>query len=191
MRRAQASTWGQPDTRVAAPRRAATGPAQAAIGWLPGTPEPSRLPVASGRSTGAPLAAAARAGAVPAQAKTRVSSPLRKRWQRTPPVARPLGGYSEKGATLTAPGSVPGSAVDEPDAVTTTEAAGSTAPNHDGRLTGGDPDPGDAAAGPALRAHGVGAEVQELGVGGDEAERLVAGGQVEGADDLVVVLEAR
>ncbi len=76
--------------------------------------------MASGRSTGAPLAAAARAGACPAQAKTRVSSPLRKRWQRTPPVARPLAGYSPNGVTLTAPGSVPGSAVDEPDAVTTT-----------------------------------------------------------------------
>ena len=31
-------------------------------------------------------------GAAPAQAKTRVSSPLRKRWQRTPPVAAALGG---------------------------------------------------------------------------------------------------
>ena len=67
-----------------------TGPAHAAIGWLPGVPEPSRRPTASGSSTGAPLAAAARAGAAPAQAKTRASSPLRKRWQRTPPVARPL-----------------------------------------------------------------------------------------------------
>ena len=50
-------------------------------------------------------------GAGPAQAKTRVSSPLRNRWQRTPPVARPLAGYSANGVTLTAPGSVPGSAV--------------------------------------------------------------------------------
>ena len=46
------------------------GPATAAIGWLPGVPEPSRLPTGSGRSIGAPLAAAARAGASPAQAVT-------------------------------------------------------------------------------------------------------------------------
>ena len=44
-----------------------------------------------------------RAGAGPAQASSRVSSPLRKRWQRTPPVARPLAGYSANGVTLTAP----------------------------------------------------------------------------------------
>ena len=68
-------------------------------------------------------------GASPAQAKTSVSSPLRNRWQRTPPVARPLAGYSPNGVTLTAPGSVPGSAVVDPDAVTTTEASGSTTPN--------------------------------------------------------------
>ena len=116
--------------RGSPPGAAATGPAAAAIGWLPGTPEPSRRPVASGRSTGAPLEAAARAGAAPAQAKTRASSPLRKRWQRTPPVARPLGGYSVNGVTFTAPGSVPGSAVEEPEAVTTTASAASTAPNH-------------------------------------------------------------
>jgi hypothetical protein len=43
-----------------------------------------------------------------------------------------LGGYSVNGATLTAPGSVPGRAVDEPEDVTTTEpsgASGSIAPN--------------------------------------------------------------
>ena len=83
-----------------------------------------------GQVDGAPLAAAALAGAAPAHAKTRASSPLRKRWQRTPPVARPLGGYSENGVTFTAPGSVPGSAVEEPEAVTTTASAASTAPNH-------------------------------------------------------------
>ncbi len=123
--------------RGRASSRADSGPAQAAIGWLPGTPEPSRRPSAAGRSIGAPLAAAARAGAEPAQAKTRVSSPLRKRWQRTPPVARPLAGYSANGVTLTAPGSVPGSAVDEPDDVTTTDVgAGSTAPNQTTALAG-------------------------------------------------------
>ena len=35
---------------------AATGPAQATRGWDNGVPLPSRLPVASGRSTGEPLA---------------------------------------------------------------------------------------------------------------------------------------
>ena len=36
----------------------ATGPATATMGCDPGVPEPSRLPVASGRSTGEPLAVA-------------------------------------------------------------------------------------------------------------------------------------
>src|SRR5438477_290291 len=78
---------------------------------------------------------AAAAGASPAQAATRVSSPLRKRWQRTPPVARPLPGYSANGVSFTAPGSVPGRAVDEPEAVSTTApssdaASPDRAPNH-------------------------------------------------------------
>ena len=38
------------------------GPAAATIGCEPGTPEPSRRPVGSGSSTGAPLAAAALPG---------------------------------------------------------------------------------------------------------------------------------
>ena len=38
-------------------------------------------------------------------------------------MARPLPGYSEKGVTFTAPGSVPGKAVDEPLAVTTTASS--------------------------------------------------------------------
>ena len=87
------------------------GPAHGDDGCDPGTPEPSRRPFASGRSTAAPLARPPRAGPGPAQANTSVSSPLRKRWQRTPPVPRPLAGYSANGVTLTAPGSVPGSAV--------------------------------------------------------------------------------
>src|SRR6476659_156768 len=106
-----------------------TGPAHAAIGWLPATPDPSRRATGSGRSTAAALAAAARGGAAPAHANTSMSSPLRKRWQRTPPVARPLPGYSANGVTLTDPASVPGSAVPEPEAVTTTASAGSKAPN--------------------------------------------------------------
>ena len=95
------------------------------------------------------------------------------------------------GVTLTAPGSVPGSAVDEPETVTTTDAVGSSAPNQAADSPPVTPDAGDAAAGAALRPDAVGAEVQQLGVGGDEAERLVAGGQLDRADDLVAVLEAR
>ena len=48
-------------------------------------------------------------------------------------MARPLGGYSLNGVTLTAPASVPASAEDAPETVTTTDpsgAPGSTAPNH-------------------------------------------------------------
>jgi hypothetical protein len=46
----------------------------------------------------------------PIEAMTRLSSPLRKRWQRTPPVALPLAGYSANGVTLTLAPDVPGSA---------------------------------------------------------------------------------
>ncbi|HYQ33040.1 MAG TPA: DNA gyrase subunit A, partial [Lapillicoccus sp.] len=70
----------------------AGGPAIRAMTVPAGVPEPSRRPLAGGSSTATPLAAAARAGVPPAQARTRVSSPLRNRWQRTPPVARPLAG---------------------------------------------------------------------------------------------------
>ncbi len=117
-------------------------------------PDPSRRPTASGRSTAAPLAAAARAGPVPTQASTSVSSPLRNRWQRTPPVPRPLAGYSANGVTFTAPGSVPGSAVLDPETrdddgrVVRLEGA-----EQDNVLAGGDADAGHAAAGAALRAH--------------------------------------
>src|SRR5690606_29586273 len=105
------------------------GPTEA-IRWPAASPEPSRRPVASGNSTGTPLAAAARAGAGPAHAKMRVSSPLRNRWHRTPPVARPLAGYSSYGVTLTDPACVPGSEPLDPETVTTTlSALGSTAQN--------------------------------------------------------------
>src|SRR5688500_7164618 len=113
----------------AAGRAAVTGPEHATIGWLPGWPEPSRRETGWGRSTGAPLSAAARAGAAPAHAKTSSSSPRRKRWQRTPPVARPFEGYSENGVTLTDPASVPGSADADPATVTATADSGSTAVN--------------------------------------------------------------
>src|SRR6188472_2873336 len=114
---------------VEPPTSRETDPATAASGCDPGTPDPSRRPFAGGRSTAAPLDAAARAGPGPAHANTRVSSPLRKRWQRTPPVPRPLAGYSPNGVTLTAPGSVPGSAVLDPDDVTTTaDSSGVKAP---------------------------------------------------------------
>ena len=94
-----------------------------AITEVPGVPDPSRRPVGSGRSIATPPAPLARAGVAPAQARTRVSSPLRKRWHRTPPVARPLGGYSAYGVTFRAPGWVPGRASLVPLAVTTIASA--------------------------------------------------------------------
>ena len=45
---------------------------------------------------------------------------MRNRWQRTPPVARPLGGYSAYGVTLTLAAVVPGKAPALPATVTTT-----------------------------------------------------------------------
>src|ERR1700722_10395926 len=91
----------------------------------------------SDRSTITPDSVAASTGGGPIQAWIRPSSPLRKRWQRTPPVARPLAGYSENGVTLTDAPPVPGSAPDRPATVTTTAssaepdgpAAGPSAPN--------------------------------------------------------------
>ena len=70
--------------------------------------------------TGLPVSVAPSAGAAPAQAMTSVSSPLRNRWQRTPPVARPLPGYSCSGVTLTLSPAAPGSAPVLPATVTTT-----------------------------------------------------------------------
>ena len=107
-------------------------------------PDPSRLPTGSGRMTGLPESVAPTAGAGPAQAMTSASSPLRNRWQRTPPVARPLAGNSCSGVTFTLPAVVPGSAPARPATVITTAgeyvpggpdgdpeaAAASTAPNH-------------------------------------------------------------
>ena len=98
------------------------------MGCPAGTPDPSRRGSISGSSTGDPLAAAAMAGIEPAQPRSSVSSPLKKRWQRTPPVARPLPGYSAYGVTLTLPASVPGSAREEPDTDTTSASPGGTAP---------------------------------------------------------------
>ena len=51
-----------------------------------------------------------------------------------------------------------------------------------------DADTGHAAAGSSLGTDAVGAEVQELRVGGDEAEGLRAGHQVGGPDDLVAAM---
>ena len=87
---------------------------KAAIGWPTGTPEASLRGSGAGSSTGAPEVVAAITGAGPTKASWRASSPLRKRWHRTPPVPRPLPGYSLKGVTLTEPASVPGRAEDAP-----------------------------------------------------------------------------
>src|SRR6201993_5028671 len=89
--------------------------------WRPSaTPEPSRLPPGSGSWTGAPESVAATAGVGPAHAMTSMSSPLRNRWQRTPPVARPLPGNSCSGVTFTLAALAPGSAPALPATVTTT-----------------------------------------------------------------------
>src|SRR6185436_6211480 len=100
----------------------------AAMGWLLRVPDPSRRASASGSGTGLPLGAAAMAGAGPTQASSRESSPLRKRWQRTPPVARPLDGYCRNSVTFTEPASVPGSARELPATVATTASVADTAP---------------------------------------------------------------
>src|SRR5580692_6533510 len=79
------------------------------------------------RSTMTPDSVAASTGGGPIQAWIRPSSPLRKRWQRTPPVARPLAGYSVNGVTLTDAPPVPGRAPDRPATVTTTASAAEAA----------------------------------------------------------------
>src|ERR1039458_8806469 len=107
-----------PDPRSLAQLR--TVPPRAAIGWRTGAPEPSRRPSGGGSGTGVPASVAPRAGPGPAQASTSTSSPFRNLWQRTPPVARPLGGYSAYGVTFTVAAEAPGSAPALPATVTTT-----------------------------------------------------------------------
>ena len=140
-----------------------------------------------------PASVAPRAGPGPAQASTSTSSPLRNRWQRTPPVARPLGGYSAYGVTFTVTAAVPGSAPALPATVTTTGSAGTVARVHgaepDHRGAGGQPDPGHAARGPALRAHRRRAEPQQLRVAGDEHQVLRLVGELHRAHHPVAVLE--
>ena len=63
-------------------------------------------------------------------AATRVVSPLRKRWHLTPPVARPLVGYSARGVTLAPPVALPNSESDAPATVTTMSCPGSTPPKN-------------------------------------------------------------
>src|ERR1700722_10150237 len=70
-----------------------------------------------------PAPGAPKRGPGPPQAAISSSSPLRNRWQRTPPVARPLAGYSANGVTLTDAPPVPGSAPERPATVTTTNPA--------------------------------------------------------------------
>lgn len=75
-----------------------------------------------------PFFCAARAGTAPAQARARQSSPLRNRWQRTPPVARPLRGYWSNGVSLAVVWTESSSVPREPATVNTTAStAGSTA----------------------------------------------------------------
>ena len=94
-----------------------------------GVPDASRFAPDSGRDLADPSDATAIAGMFPTQATLSASSPFRKLWARTPPVARPLPGNSDSADTLARPGSVPGRTSDDPEMVTTTAfPAGSTAP---------------------------------------------------------------
>ena len=128
------------------------------------TPEPSRRGSSGGRSTGTPLAAAARAGVGPAQARARGGPRPRNRWQRTPPVARPLRGVLLEGGDLGGARLGAGRASDGPATVTTTaSAAGSTAPKKTTRRPG-ELDAGHAAGRAALGTHRRGREAEQLGV---------------------------
>src|SRR5262249_59889783 len=84
-----------------------------------------------GSPRGAPAAAARWGGRGPPAPSPTPPSPSRNGGQRTPPVARPFGGYSAYGVTLTVTADVPGSAPALPATVTTTGSVppGSTAPN--------------------------------------------------------------
>ena len=144
----------------------------------------------AGSGTGLPLAAAAMAGAGPAQASSRESSPLRNRWQRTPPVARPLAGYCRNSVTLTEPASVPGRARDVPDTVATTASARRYRAEVDDTRADAEFDAGHAASRAALRSYSRGGKVQQLGVVGDEDQLGFGGGEFNGADHPIARLEA-
>ena len=112
-----------PDALSAAASRAARPVRPAA-----GGPAPRNRPAGPPRGAGTPARPRPwrrGPGPGPAQARTRVSSPLRNRWQRTPPVARPLAGYSRYGVTFTVAAAVPGSAPLLPATVTTTASPAS------------------------------------------------------------------
>ena len=87
-----ASSTGRPGSRLERPTPS-TGPATAATACARGVPDPSRRLVEGGEvDRAARWPRHARAGVGPTQASSRTSSPRRNRWQRTPPVARPLAG---------------------------------------------------------------------------------------------------
>jgi hypothetical protein len=119
-RRTSAGRRTSVPSRTSAGYKTRTEPPMTASGPESPVPDPSRLPIGSGSETGEPDSLAPTAGADPAQAATSVSSPLRNRWQRTPPVARPLAGYSCIGVTLTLSAAAPGRAPALPATVTTT-----------------------------------------------------------------------
>ena len=119
---------GAADGASGVPGASGRAPPTAASGCASPTPEPSRRPKAPGRSTGPPASVAPSAGEGPAQARMSASSPLRNRWHRTPPVARPLDGNSAYGLTFTLPAAVPGKAPALPATVTTTWPADPPAP---------------------------------------------------------------
>ena len=178
--------------RSTAPRRCrATGPAHGrdrlAAGHARAVPPAGRPPAGRPAPRWRPRPGP---GAAPAQAKTRVSSPLRKRWQRTPPVARPLAGYSRERRDLDRAGLGAGqrawrSRRRSPRRRRRGRGRRTTPParRSASRMPAMPPPERPWGRTPSAR------EVQQLGVGGDEAELLVAGHQLDRADDLVAVLE--
>ena len=79
---------------------------------VPGYPTRPGFPAPAEGSTGDTPGVEAAGLLRPHPGERGLSSPLRKRWARTPAVPRPLAGYSAYVVTLSAPGWVPGSAAD-------------------------------------------------------------------------------
>ena len=124
----------------------------------------------------------------PAQPSSRVSSPLRNRWQRTPPVARPLPGILGERGDLDRTGVGAGQGRRRPGDGDHAAVVGA-APKKTARAPGPSLIP---AIPPPERPCGRttdGREVQELGVAADEDQFGLGRGQLHRADDLVARVE--
>ena len=117
-------------------------------------------------------------------------------------MARPFGGNSANGVTLTVAAVVPGSAPARPGHGDHDRPGGravrSGVLHPGGRIDRAEPDHAGArrqpdarhpARGPALRPHRRRREPQQLGVAGDERQLLILVGQLNRADDPVAVLQ--